>query len=309
MLDSSFDVRLIRQLWMFLAVAEEEHFGRAAQRLHMSQPPLTAQIKVLENALRLQLFERSRQGTKLSPAGAAILPAVRQFAEQAARLERVVREVAAGQSGVLHIGAITSAMLDTVPGLLQALRQSHPRLTVLVQEIDSVEAVPRLQAGELDLAFVRLDGEVGGGIATLPLTEDRLAVALPKDHALAALPRVRLRSLADEQLVMSARQISPVYFDMLTAVCREHGFAPRITHEVRSVTAQIAYVGCGQGVALVPASMRRLAPGNVVVRPLKERVMVVTAALAWNTERHHPLVDVAVAWLRGQRQPNLRPQS
>lgn len=309
MLDSSFDVRLIRQLWMFLAVAEEEHFGRAAQRLHMSQPPLTAQIKVLENALRLQLFERSRQGTKLSPAGAAILPAVRQFAEQAARLERVVREVAAGQSGVLHIGAITSAMLDTVPGLLQALRQSHPRLTVLVQEIDSVEAVPRLQAGELDLAFVRLDGEVGGGIATLPLTEDRLAVALPKDHALAALPRVRLRSLADEQLVMSARQISPVYFDMLTAVCREHGFAPRITHEVRSVTAQIAYVGCGQGVALVPASMRRLAPENVVVRPLTERVMVVTAALAWNTGRHHPLVDVAVAWLRGQRQPNLRPQS
>ena len=309
MLDSSFDVRLIRQLWMFLAVAEEEHFGRAAQRLHMSQPPLTAQIKVLENALRLQLFERSRQGTKLSPAGAAILPAVRQFAEQAARLERVVREVAAGQSGVLHIGAITSAMLDTVPGLLQALRQSHPRLTVLVQEIDSVEAVPRLQAGELDLAFVRLDGEVGGGIATLPLTEDRLAVALPKDHALAALARVRLRSLADEQLVMSARQISPVYFDMLTAVCREHGFAPRITHEVRSVTAQIAYVGCGQGVALVPASMRRLAPENVVVRPLKERVMVVTAALAWNTGRHHPLVDVAVAWLRGQRQPNLRPQS
>lgn len=309
MLDSSFDVRLIRQLWMFLAVAEEEHFGRAAQRLHMSQPPLTAQIKVLENALRLQLFERSRQGTKLSPAGAAILPAVRQFAEQAARLERVVREVAAGQSGVLHIGAITSAMLDTVPGLLQALRQSHPRLTVLVQEIDSVEAVPRLQAGELDLAFVRLDGEVGGGIATLPLTEDRLAVALPKDHALAALARVRLRLLADEQLVMSARQISPVYFDMLTAVCREHGFAPRITHEVRSVTAQIAYVGCGQGVALVPASMRRLAPENVVVRPLKERVMVVTAALAWNIERHHPLVDVAVAWLRGQRQPNLRPQS
>lgn len=309
MLETSFDVRLIRQLWMFLAVADELHFGRAAQRLHMSQPPLTAQIKVLENALGLQLFERSRQGTTLSPAGAAILPAVRQFAEQAARLERVVREVAAGQSGVLQIGAITSAMLDTVPGLLQALRQSHPQMTVLVQEIDSVEAVPRLQAGELDLAFVRLDGEVGGGIATLPLTEDRLAVALPKDHALAALPRVRLGSLADEQLVMSARQVSPVYFDMLTAVCRAHGFAPRITHEVRSITAQIAYVGCGQGVALVPSSMRRLAPGNVVVRPLRERVMVVTAALAWNTERHHPLVDIAVTWLRGQRRPNLLPQS
>ncbi len=306
MLDTRIDFRLIRQLWMFLAVAEEQHFGRAAKRLNMSQPPLTEQIKVLEHALRMQLFERSRQGTQLSPAGAAILPAVRQFVEQAGRLERVVREVASGQSGVLHIGAITSAMLDTVPALLDALRHSHPHLTLLVQEIDSVEAVPRLEAGELDLAFVRLDGEVGGAISTLPLTEDRLAVALPKGHALAALPRVRLRSLADEQLVMSARQVSPMYFDMLTAVCRAHGFAPRITHEVRTVTSQIAYVGCGQGVALVPASMRRLAPENVVVRPLKERVMVVTAALAWNTERHHPLVDAAVAWLQAQRRPRVR---
>jgi len=142
---------------------------------------------------------------------------------------------------------------------------------------------------------------VGKDISTLPLAEDRLAVALPRSHPLAALPRVRLRSLADEQLVMSARQVSPVYFDMLTAVCREHGFAPRVMHEVRSITAQIAYVACGQGVALVPASTRKLAPEDVVVRPLKEKVMVITAALAWSTARHHPLVDVAVEWLRKHR--------
>lgn len=299
-MSSTIDFRLIRQLWMFLAVAEEQHFGRAAKRLNMSQPPLTEQIKVLEQSLKLQLFDRSRRGTQLSPAGAAILPAVRQFAGQVERLERVVREVSAGQSGVLHIGAITSAMLDTVPPLLTALRQAHPNLTLLIREIDSVEAIPCLEAGELDLAFVRLDGEVGTGIATLPLAEDRLAVALPKDHALAALPRVRLRSLADEQLVMSSRQVSPVYFDMLIGVCRSHGFAPRVLHEVRSVTSQIAYVGCGQGVALVPASMRKLAPENVVVRPLKEKIMVVTAALAWSTKRHHPMVDAAVSWLRSR---------
>lgn len=292
------DFRLIRQLWMFLAVAEEGHFGRAAKRLNMSQPPLTEQIKVLEHSLKLQLFERSRQGTQLSPAGAAILPAVRQFAQQVAQLERVVQEVAAGQSGVLHIGAITSAMLETVPALIDAMRAQYPGVTLLVREIDSAEAVPSLEAGELDLAFVRLDGEVGGDISTLSLTEDRLAVALPRDHALAELPRVRIRSLAEEQLVMSSRQVSPVYFDRLIGVCREHGFAPRVLHEVRSVTAQIAYVSCGQGVALVPASMGRLAPQNVVVRPLKERVTVVTAAAAWNHARHHPLVDVAVQWLR-----------
>ncbi|MBK1822287.1 LysR substrate-binding domain-containing protein [Burkholderia orbicola] len=297
---STIDFRLIRQLWMFLAVAEEQHFGRAAARLSMSQPPLTEQIKVLEQSLKLRLFERSRQGTSLSPAGAAILPAVRQFASQVEQLERIVREVAAGQSGVLHVGAITSAMLDTIPPVLNYLRELHPHLTVFVREIDSVEAIPGLEAGELDLAFVRLDGEIGSGIATLPLTEDRLAVALPTSHPLAALPRIRLKSLATEQLVMSARQVSPVYFDMLTAVCRSHGFAPRILHEVRSVTSQIAYVSCGQGVALVPSSMRKLAPENVVIRPLKEKVMVVTAALAWNANRHHPMVETVVSWLKSQ---------
>jgi len=285
---------------MFLAVAEEQHFGRAAKRLGISQPPLTKQIQVLEHSLKLQLFERSRRGTKLSPAGAAILPAIRQFANQVESLERIVREVAAGQSGVLQIGAITSAMLDTVPPLLNRLRQLYPQLTVLVVEIDSVEAIPRLEAGEIDLAFVRLDGEVSKGIATLPLTEDRLAVALPAEHPLASQPCVNLRSLDGEQLVMSSRQVSPVYFDMLTAACRSHGFSPRILHEVRSVTSQVAYVSCGQGVALVPSSMRKLAPENVVVRPLAEKVMVVTTAVAWNVDRHHPMVDVAVSLLESR---------
>ncbi|ARO32398.1 LysR family transcriptional regulator protein (plasmid) [Rhizobium sp. NXC14] len=296
------DFRLVRQLWMFLAVAEEEHFGRAASRLGMSQPPLTEQIKVLEQSLKLQLFDRSRRGTKLSAAGAAILPAVRRFAGQVEQLETVIKEVAAGQSGVLHVGAITSAMLDTVPPLLDELRSTHPNLTVFVKEIDSVEAIPGLEAGELDLAFVRLEGELGSGIATMPLTEDRLAVALPKEHPLASLPRVRLKSLEAEQLVMSSRQVSPVYFDMLVSVCRSHGFAPRVLHEVRSVASQIAYVSCGQGLALVPSSMRKLAPDNVVVRPLKERVMVVTAALAWNKNRFHPMVDVVVSQLKSRVQ-------
>ncbi len=298
---SNIDFRLIRQLWMFLAVAEEQHFGRAAARLGMSQPPLTEQIKVLEQSLKLRLFDRSRRGTRLSPAGAAILPAVRQFAGHVEQLERVVREVAAGQSGVLQVGAITSAMLDTVPPVLDRLRESHPGLTVFMREIDSVDAVPALETGELDLAFVRVDGEIGGGIATLPLTQDRLAVALPSSHPLATLPRVRLQSLASEQLVMSARQISPMYFDMLTAVCRAHGFSPRVVHEVRSVASQIAYVSCGQGVALVPLSMRKLAPANVTVRPLKEKVMVVAATLAWNPDRHHPVVETVVGWLRERR--------
>jgi len=108
--------RLIRHLWLFLAVAEEQHFGRAAKRLGMSQPPLTDQIQTLEQALKVKLFERSRRGTKLTPAGAAILPAVKKFAEQLERLELAVREAATGQRRMLTVGAISSAMVEVPVG-------------------------------------------------------------------------------------------------------------------------------------------------------------------------------------------------
>ncbi|SOE94104.1 DNA-binding transcriptional regulator, LysR family [Burkholderia sp. D7] len=289
--------RLIRHLWLFLAVAEEQHFGRAARRLDMSQPPLTEQIQALEQALKVKLFERSRRGTQLTPVGAAILPAVRKFAEQLERLEFAVREAVAGRSGVLTIGAIAPAMLDVLPPLIERLKAEYPQLTVSVREIDSVEAIPALESGDIDLAFARLEGELGGNIESFPLAQDRLVVAMPRNHAMADSSRIRLASLADEDFVMFSRQISPVHFDSLVASCRSNGFSPRILHEVRSVASQVAFVGCGQGIALVPASLKKLAPENVVFRPLKENVSVVTTALAWSTTRDNPLINAVVAIL------------
>ena len=283
--------RLIRHLWLFLAVAEEQNFGRAAKRLGMSQPPLSEQIQVLEQALKVQLFERSRRGAKLTPVGAAILPAVRKFAEQLERLELAVEEAVAGQSGMLTIGAISTAMFDVLPGLIDQLKQQYPHLTVSVREIDSVEALPALEAGDIDLAFARLDGDLGPAIQSLPVREDRLMVALPSDHPLAARSRISLSSLASEPLVMFSRKVSPVYFDNLIATCRASGFSPRVLHEVRSVASQIAFVSCGQGIALVPAALKKLAPDNVVLRALTQKLNVVTTAVAWNTERPNPLVS------------------
>ena len=287
--------RLIRHLWLFLAVAEEQNFGRAAKRLGMSQPPLSEQIQVLEQALKVKLFDRSRRGAKLTPVGAAILPAVRKFAEQLERLELAVEEAVAGQSGILTIGAISTAMFDVLPGLIEQLKHAYPQLTVSVREIDSVEALPALEAGDIDLAFARLDGDLGPAIQSLPVREDRLMVALPSDHPLAARSRLSLSSLANEPLVMFARKVSPVYFDNLIATCRASGFSPRVLHEVRSVASQIAFVSCGQGIALVPASLKKLAPDNVVLRALTQKLNVVTTAVAWNSERPNPLVTELVA--------------
>ncbi|KAF2394711.1 LysR family transcriptional regulator [Pseudomonas frederiksbergensis] len=292
--------RLIRHLWLFLAVAEEQNFGRAAKRLGMSQPPLSEQIQVLEQALKVKLFDRSRRGAKLTPVGAAILPAVRKFAEQLERLELAVEEAVAGQSGMLTIGAISTAMFDVLPGLIEQLKNDYPHLTVSVREIDSVEAVPALEAGDIDLAFARLDGDLGASIKSLPLTEDRLVVALPIDHPLASRKRISLSSLSNESLVMFSRKVSPVYFDNLIATCRASGFSPRVLHEVRSVASQIAFVSYGQGIALVPASLKKLAPDNVVLRPLSKPLNVVTTAVAWNTDRANPLVDELVARFRAR---------
>lgn len=290
--------RLVRHLWLFLAVAEEQHFGRAAKRLGMSQPPLTEQIQTLEQALKVKLFERSRRGTKLTPAGAAILPAVKKFAEQLERLELAVREAATGQRSMLTVGAITSAMVDVLPPLIEKMNATHPDVTISMREIDSVEAVTLLQSGDIDLAFARLEGDLGSGIKSMPLREDRLAVALPKSHPLAARSRIRLASLVEEEFVMFYRRVSPGYFDSLVTACRNAGFSPRIVHEVGSVASQIAFVGCGQGVALIPSAMKQMAPETVAVRPLTERLSEVTTAVAWNTARKNPLVEAAVAALQ-----------
>ncbi|SFP63503.1 LysR family transcriptional regulator [Pseudomonas borbori] len=289
--------RLIRHLWLFLAVAEEQSFSRAAKRLGMSQPPLTEQIQILEHALKIKLFERSRQGAKLTPAGSAILPSVRKFAEQLGRLELAVLEAVSGQAGVLTIGAITNAMIDVLPPLIDRFKTEHPQITVAVREIDSAEAIPALESGDIDLAFARLEGNLGKNLRCVALTEDRLAVAVPRDHPLASRARLTLANLVDEPLVMSSRQVSPNYFDYLIGVCKANGLSPRVLHEVRSVTSQIAFVSCGQGVALVPASMKKLAPDNVILKPLTPKLSVVTTAAVWNSARANPLVDALVALL------------
>jgi DNA-binding transcriptional LysR family regulator len=295
--------RLVRHLWLFLAVAEEQNFGRAARRLGMSQPPLTEQIQVLEQALKVKLFERSRRGAQLTPVGRAILPAVRKFADQLEHLEIAVREAVSGQSGTLTIGAISSALLEVVPPLLERLRAQRPDLSVSVREIDSAEALPALQAGDIDLAFARLQADEGHAVETLPMARDRLAVALPSSHPMAARRRIKLASLSDEVFVMFERRLSPVYFDSIIAACQAQGFSPRILREVRSVTTQVAFVGCNQGIALVPSDMRGLAPQNVTVRPLVEQIDTVATAAAWHTQRMTPALQVAVDVIRAHAKP------
>ncbi|MFV5585394.1 MULTISPECIES: LysR family transcriptional regulator [Acinetobacter] len=286
--------RLMRHLWLFLVVAEEQHFGRAAKRLGMTQPPLTEQIQILENALKVKLFIRSKRGAQLTPIGQAIYPAVKKFSDQMEQLEFAVSEAIHGQNGTLTIGGISTAMFEVLPNLLDQLRHEHPDLTILVKEIDSADAAPLLESGEIDLAFARLQGEVGTNLKSIKLIEDSLVVVVPKSHHLASNQQIELKQLSEEIFIMFSRKFSPIYFDTIVSACNTSGFSPRILHEVHSVSTQVAFVSCGQGIALVPASLRKIAPENVVCIPLKETIEVVTTAIAWNTRNTNPAIVFAL---------------
>lgn len=286
--------RLVRHLYLFAVIAEEKNFRRAAQRLGMSQPPLTEQIQTLEASLKVKLFHRSSRGVELTDEGRAILPSAERLIAHMEKLDVSVREALAGKGRVLTIGAITSAMTSPLPSIIERVKATMPDLRLAVQEIDSADAIEALESGTIDVALARIDGDVGQGIRSHPLLTDRLAVALPAWHRLAKRKTIRMRELANEEFVLFPRALSPSFFDGIIAACHQNGFSPRLLHEARSVASQVAMVGCSQGIALVPEGLRSMSSENVTIKPLHEVCNIVTIALAWNASNTDPVVKKLV---------------
>ena len=292
------DFRLIRRLGHFLAIAEEGHFGRAARRLGVSQPPLTAQLQALEAELGVRLIERSRKGARPTREGEALLPLARRLAEDATRLEGLARELRAGRSAPLALACVTSALFDFLPPLVRGLRAARPDLAVAVRELDTADALEALRRAEVDVALIRLEHD-RPPIRILALGDDALVVALPEAHPLAQragpLP---LSALAGEAMVMLPRAISPIYFDRILAACRAAGFEPLALREVGSAMAQLGLCASGLGVALVSSGMAALRPPGVAFRTLEGPVATTGVALAWNEEAATPTTREVVALAR-----------
>jgi DNA-binding transcriptional LysR family regulator len=287
------DFRLLRHFWYFLAVAEESHFGNAAKRLGMSQPPLSQQIQILEKSLGVKLFERSRHGIRLTKEGNDILGPVQRFMEHAQRLQLAVLDARQGRSDSVSIGAINSALFDIMPQLMREARRHYAGLSISFQEMKSFDALAAVQNGEIDIALARFDDAVAS-LAIKPLIHDHLVAVLPIDHPLTKLERVKISDLSNESLVLFPRRSSPSYFDQITSACREQGFSPHVRYEVSSVVSQIAYVGCGVGIGMVPSRSMRFGGGDVVFRPLAPTIRVVTIAAAWDPTRGKDVVPSIV---------------
>ena len=287
------DFRLLRHFWYFLAVAEERHFGKAAKRLGMSQPPLSQQIQVLEQSLGVKLFERSRQGVRLTKEGGEILGPVQRFMEHAQRLQIEVLDARQGRDTSVTIGAVNAAIFDIMPRLTRIAKQRYPHLSLSLSEMDSASALSAVQNGAIDIALARFDQPVSA-LEIRPIVKDHLVVVLPIDHRLTRHDRVALAELADESMVLSPRRVSPSFFDQVVSACRDVGFSPRVVYEVRSAVSQIAFVGCGDAIGMVPSRSMRFGGGDVVFRPLVEEIEVVTIAAAWDPTRRKDVVPSIV---------------
>jgi DNA-binding transcriptional LysR family regulator len=293
------DLRLVRRLGHFLAVAEEGHFGRAAKRLGLSQPPLTAQIQALEREAGVRLFDRTGRGVRLTRAGEALLPLARRLAAQAQEVETLARELRAGRHAPVSIACVTSALFDFLPPLVRGLQAALPEAAIGVREMDTADALDALRRGEVDLALLRGDRD-SGPIRLLPLGQDHLCVALPEGHALLSGPDpLPLAMLAEAPMLALPRAISPAYADAMTAACHEAGFTPRPVREVGSAMAQLGFVAAGLGVALVSSGMARLRPPGVAFRMLAGPIRAVGVALAWHVEREGEVVERARALAAG----------
>ncbi|MEV7632967.1 LysR substrate-binding domain-containing protein [Microbacterium sp. NPDC089318] len=271
-----FDLRSARY---FVAVAEELHFGRAAERLQMSQPPLSQAIRQLEADVGAPLFVRTNRRVAMTPAGEAFLPECRQLLLHAAAAAETPRLAAAGVRARITVGAVASALTSLLPEVLSLVRERAPHIAVSVQEIDTHEAVSSLRQGLIDVALARLSSQ-RSGISSEPLVEDEFCVLLPDDHRLAADDDVHLAELADDPWVWLEREVSPDYHDDMSAACRAAGFSPPATHTARSIASQIALVRCGVGVTIVPATMAIHLPDGVTAKPMRAAARTVTLAVS-----------------------------
>lgn len=279
----------VRQARYFIAVAEELHFGRAAERLQMSQPPLSQAIRHLERQLDAQLLERSSRSVALTEPGAVFLRHCYALTAAAERAQVAAAQAQAGYLGTLTIGAVTSAFSQALPAIFGGFRAERPRIELRVRELDTTEGVQGLLDGRLDIAVIRHTGN-DERLRSDPLRRDRLVAALPDGHPLAEADCVDLAALADEPWVWIPRALSPRYHDELVAVCHQAGFSPEPRHQANSIHSQLAMVGCGLGVGLVPHTSSQPPVPGVVCRPLREPAHLVELAVVRRATDPSPLV-------------------
>ena len=270
----------IKHLKSFVILAQELHFGRAAQRLSIVQPALSMQIKLLEEELGVRLFERNRHSVLLTQVGALFLPEAQATLHQAAHAADVAKASGRGEIGRVRLGFVSSVLPELLPTLVRTLHARFPRIELELKDMSGPDQANALKTGQLDFGLMRLPAVIPG-IQTREVLQESFIVALPSDHPLAELESVPALELARIPVLILARRYAPGFYDELMQTLRSQGVELQVDSELGEFTTMLALVSAGLGVGLLPVNAGRALPTNVISRPLDLGGYRATTGLAW----------------------------
>jgi DNA-binding transcriptional LysR family regulator len=290
----------LRHLRAFLAVAEELHFGRAAERLHMAQPPLSQQIRQLERHLGVALFDRNTRSVQLTSAGEALVEPAQRVLSDVDTAVRAARAGGRGEFGRVTLGFAGASSKAVLPVLARAVRESYPDIELVMQgQTYANAALARIADGTLDLGFIRLPF-IAPGVEYQVVEDEELVVALPEGHRLASRPRLALADLANEPWVTFPADAGSSLQSLLQQVCLSAGFVPNVVQSAPDSYTIIALVAAHVGVTLTLTSVMRSIPDGVVYRPLSDDLPIVESAVAWNSQNPSTAVHSVIRVLQSR---------
>jgi DNA-binding transcriptional LysR family regulator len=260
----------LRHLRYFLAIAAERHFTRAAKKLGIAQPPLSQQIRQLEQEVGTRLFTRTARGVTLTAAGEAFMPHAEAALREVERARTSARRVSHGDLGTLRIGFTSAASLNPiVSAAISAFRSAYPDVELRLVVQATTPLLAQLSQDSIDVAFVRPTPTERESLRAVPLPDERLWIALPAGHAMAARKRLRLEDLRNEPFILYPRANGSLLYDSIIAACQNAGFSPRVVQEAPQMASMVSLVAAGVGVTLVPESICQLRPAGVRYVPIR----------------------------------------